>query len=319
MAESPKPELDRMRTLIAKLNATGDVVRTTSLLRRLEGEVVWITARNNVPLLVGGSSNVTCLAWDDRSSALGQEYDLVINLEDEVEVASFVASVNARRIFGAFLADGGGVSYTEDAKAWFDMSLISVYGRERADELKLKNRRSYQEMIFECLGFEFGGEEYVLPPCPSGTLHGDVAIAPVAGAVWPMKNWAYYEVLKERLERLGLKVNVLPQRRTLLEHVADIAGHRCLVGGDSLPMHLALGLRTQCVTLFNCTSPWEIFDYGLMTKIVSPLLEEFYYKRGMDERATTAISVDEVFDAVVQRLKSLPQPRCEPKAAGSSG
>src|SRR5690606_9146778 len=42
-----------MRTLILKLNATGDVVRTTSLLRRLEGEVAWITAPTNVPLLDG--------------------------------------------------------------------------------------------------------------------------------------------------------------------------------------------------------------------------------------------------------------------------
>ena len=39
-------------------------------------------------------------------------------------------------------------------------------------------------------------------------------------------------------------------------------------------------------------------------KIVSPLLEEFFYKRGYDERATTAISVDEVFDAVMAQLEA---------------
>ena len=33
-----------------------------------------------------------------------------------------------------------------------------------------------------------------------------------------------------------------------------------------------------------------------------PLLEEFFYKRGYDERATTAISVDEVFDAVFESV-----------------
>ena len=126
--------------------------------------------------------------------------------------------------------------------------------------------------------------------------------APVAGPVWPMKNWAHYDALKLELERAGLRVNVLPRRESLLEHIGDVANHRCLVGGDSLPMHLALGVGTACVTLFNCTSPWEIYDYGLQTKIVSPLLAEFFYKRGMDPRATSAIGLDEVYAAVMKRL-----------------
>jgi hypothetical protein len=71
-----------------------------------------------------------------------------------------------------------------------------------------------------------------------------------------------------------------------------------------LPMHFALGSGTRCVTLFNCTSPWEIYDYGLQKKIVSPLLEEFFYKRGYDERATTAITVDEVEVALMEQLEA---------------
>jgi ADP-heptose:LPS heptosyltransferase len=117
-----------------------------------------------------------------------------------------------------------------------------------------------------------------------------------------MKNWAYYDELQAKLEAEGLRVNVLPRRSSLLEHLGDVAQHRVLVGGDSLPMHLALGVGTPCVTIFNCTSPWEIHDYGIQTKLVSPLLGEFFYKRGMDVRATTAISLDEVFEATMSRL-----------------
>ena len=119
-----------------------------------------------------------------------------------------------------------------------------------------------------------------------------------------MKRWAYYGELIRRLEDKGLIVNVLPKRSSLLEHLSDVRNHCCLVGGDSLPMHLALGTGTRCVTLFTCTSPWEIYDYGVQTKIVSPLLERFFYKRGYDERATTAISVGEVFDAVMAQLET---------------
>jgi len=71
-------------------------------------------------------------------------------------------------------------------------------------------------------------------------------------------------------------------------------------------MHFALGSGTRCVTLFTCTSPWEIYDYGVQKKIVSPLLEEFFYKRGYDERATTAITMDEVEVAVMEQLEAVP-------------
>ena len=71
--------------------------------------------------------------------------------------------------------------------------------------------------------------------------------------------------------------------------------------------------RTPCVTLFTCTSPWEIYDYGVQEKIVSPLLEEFFYKRGYDERAVTAIGVEEVFDAVMEQLESPAPPAARQK------
>src|SRR5438477_2542593 len=121
-----------------------------------------------------------------------------------------------------------------------------------------------------------------------------------------MKKWAYYQELKQQLEDGGLIVNVLPKRSSLLEHLSDVRNHHCLVSGDSLPMHLALGTGTPCITLFTCTSPWEIYDYGIQKKIVSPLLERFFYKRGYEERATTAISVDEVFNAVMAQLEASP-------------
>jgi ADP-heptose:LPS heptosyltransferase len=157
-------------------------------------------------------------------------------------------------------------------------------------------------MVFDGLGLKFQGEEYLLPRPIETELAGDVAIATEAGHVWPMKKWAYYGTLKQELEKEGLTINVLPKRSSLLEHLADVQNHRCLVSGDSLPMHLALGTKTRCVTLFTCTSPWEIYDYGIQTKIVSPLLEQFFYKRGYEERATTAISVSEVFRAVMTQL-----------------
>lgn len=292
-----------MNILIAKLGATGDVVRTTPLLRRLDGLITWVTAAKNTILLENLNENLKCLSWENRHLVPDVRYDLIINLEDTLEVAQYAKRLQATQRFGAYADDEDRLRYTDDSRHWFDLSLISVHDRQKADRLKLRNRRTYQELIFDGLGFRFEGEAYFLPEPTKTDLSGDVAISEEAGPVWPMKNWTYYGKLKEELESYGLSVNVLPKRATLLEHLCDVRNHRCLVGGDSLPMHLALGTGTRCVSLFNCTSPWEIHDYGIQRKIISPLLEEFFYKRGRDEYATSAIKLEEVLNATLNQLQ----------------
>jgi heptosyltransferase II len=294
-----------MKVLIIKLGATGDVVRTTPLIRRLNGQITWLTEGKNIVLLEGLKENLRCFSWEERERGLDARYDLGINLEDTLDVAQFLKTVRCGEIFGAYVDSDGLLRYTENSQRWFDLSLISAYGKLRADKLKFQNRQTYQELVFDGLGIRFTDESYLLPEPSETGLSGDVAIAADAGPIWPMKKWAYYEELKQQLEDRGLIVNVLPKRPSLLEHLSDVRNHRCLVGGDSLPMHLALGTRTRCVTLFTCTSPWEIYDYGIQKKIVSPLLEEFFYKRGYDQRATTAIPVDEVFNAVIAQLEAV--------------
>ena len=293
-----------MEVLIIKLGASGDVVRTTPLLRRLGTNASWLTSSKNTPLLEGleGGIPKQVLPWELRDALLGQSFDLVVNLEDDLETARFAASVRSKRLFGAYATDDGDVHYTRDAQAWFDLSLISARGRREADRLKLENRCSYQELIFGGLGLQFDGEEYLLPATQKGSLEGDVAVAPEAGPVWPMKNWAYYEWLVQEVRTRGWTVNVLPLRPTLLEHLADIRQHRCVVSGDSLPMHLAIGSHVPCVALFTCTSPWEIHDYPHLTKLVSSELSRHFYSREFDPHATTAIPKEHVLDAVLNAL-----------------
>ena len=202
-----------MKVLIVKLGATGDVVRTTPLLRVFDGQVTWLTSPKNKTLLEGlpeSASDLRVVNWHNRSILYGESFDLVINLEDDLETADILRSVHAERLFGAYADKQNQMRYTEDASKWFDLSLISTYGRAKADELKLHNRRSYQEMIFDGLGLRFKGEQYLLPQTFECKLQGDVAIAPEAGPVWPMKHWAHYDWLKAQLENRNLKVNFLP-------------------------------------------------------------------------------------------------------------
>jgi ADP-heptose:LPS heptosyltransferase len=292
-----------MNVLIGKLGATGDVVRTTPLVKCLSGQINWVTESKNTILLNNVAENLQCFSWEERDLVPNVEYDLIINLEDTVEVATYLKRFKHKQWFGAYASSNNTLRYTDDSRRWFDLSLISSHGRRQADHLKFLNRFTYQELIFAGLDLRFTGEQYLLPEPIETELFGDVAIAAEAGPVWPMKRWAYYEELKGQLQRQGLIVNLLPKRESLLEHLCDVRNHKCLVGGDSLPMHFALGTETPCITLFTCTSPWEIYDYGVQKKIISPLLERFFYKRGYDRRATTAISLEEVLEGATQAVE----------------
>ena len=161
-----------MSVLIIKLGATGDVVRTTPLLRRLDGPVSWITAENNLALLEGIDREVRCVSWENRKRVADTAYDLVINLEDDRETSSFLKELEFKQLFGAHLNGDDQLTYTSDSRGWFDLSLISTYGREEADRLKLLNRRTYQELIFDGLGLGFNGETYYLPPPRPTGLQG---------------------------------------------------------------------------------------------------------------------------------------------------
>lgn len=287
-----------MKILIIKLGAAGDVVRTTTLLHLFKNEEVdWIISKENSILLKDNPYISRTLIFNEIDYSNLVEYDIVINLEDNLDSAKIVSAVKFKDLFGCY-SDNNKLTYTDNSSAWFDLSLISKFGKQKADELKYENKLSFQELVFSGLGYKFQGETYILPSSPETDLSGDIAISSKAGNRWPMKNWAYFNDLAESLINKGYTVNFLPQRQTMLEHLADVRNHKLLISGDSLPMHFALGSNVKCLTFFLCTSANEIYDYGIQTKLVSPLLKEFFYRQDFDERAVKIFNVDDVLSAV---------------------
>jgi heptosyltransferase-2 len=290
------------KLLIIKCGAAGDVVRTTTLLHPYrDWEIDWLISPENRQLLL--NDRVRAL-FDSPDQLPASEYDLVINLEDDAAyVADVLPRIRYKRIFGAVMDGANTIGYTDDAAGWFDMGLISRYGLDRANELKYLNRRSYQEIIFDGLGLRFNGEPYVMPsPLPSSECHGDIAVAPTAGKRWPMKNWYYTGKLIETLSK-KYRVTTLPVRPTMLDHIADIRNHKFVIAPDSLPMHLAIGLVIPCLSVFPCTGPWEIHDYGLLTKVESPKLAQYFFGRDYIEDAVSCIPFDAVYSIVEGLLK----------------
>ncbi len=295
------------QTLILKLGALGDVLRTAALLHALDGQVTWVTSAKAAPLLADNPFIHRLYAIERLDHGPPRErFDQVINLEDEPAAARLASELNARERVGTFW-DGDAIAYSESSREWFDMSLSSRFDKLEADRQKMANRKAYQELIFAMLGKRFEGQEYVLKaPADLSAVRGLVGLESRAGDAWPMKQWNQFSALVRELEAAGFTVTSFEQRPTLEQYIADIERCEYVVCGDTLAMHIALALKKQIVAIFTCTAPQEIYDYGRLTKVVSPLWTKYFYGREYNSEAADAIPLSRVLNAVLARAGKIP-------------
>lgn len=285
--------------LIIKTGAAGDVVRTTSLLNVLEGHIYWVTSAWNKLLLPDNMPNLIKLTAAEAFQSLKDvQFSQVISLEEDDDCARLASEVNTKDLAGVYLHNAR-INYTDNSTYWFDMSRVSRFGLEKANQLKADNTLSYQDCIFRMIGKKFNSEPY--------RIYTDASIQPTdkligiekrSGNVWPDKQWWGYDELINKLEVNNHPVKVFTQRDNIRVYLKDISGCSHIVSGDTLAMHIALAYGKSCTGIFNCTSPQEIFDYGLLRKVISPLLSKYFYSSSYDKVVIESIPVDEVFSTL---------------------
>ncbi len=155
-----------MKILIIKLGAFGDVIRTTSILPGLKFkypgcEISWVAKSNAADFLKNNNLIDKIFFMDGIKKNLSSDYDLVISLDDDYETCELASKTIHKKIIGAYLQDGKRV-YSNESSAWFDMGLLSRLGKEKADELKAKNKKTYQELIYKILGIDYKKQEPIL-------------------------------------------------------------------------------------------------------------------------------------------------------------
>ena len=286
-----------MKTLIIKIGASGDVVRTTVLLRELQGEIWWLTDEYNIDILPAGIEGLNIFSIQNvQSGMIHEHFDLIINLEEDGSIAKFAKQLNTHEYVGPYY-EGDKLVYTSSAAPWFDMSLISVYGRDEANQIKMANRRSYQEILLSMIAKFFVEQPYFINSVQETKIpvSNTVGIETRVGKRWPNKQWYAYHELADKLKSEGYATRVFERRKDLKEYMRDVRQCSMIISGDSLAMHLALAYQKPCLGIFNCTSPFEIFDYGLLAKAVSPRLNEFYYDTSFNREAIEALKLEDIF------------------------
>ena len=155
-----------MNILIIKLGAIGDAIRTTSILPGLKDKypncrICWVTKKESLDILKSNSLIEKTFTIEETKEIIKNNYELVVSLDDDNNACSLASSVKSKKIIGAYM-DHGKKAYTEDSSLWFDMGLISRLGKKRADDLKAKNKKTYQEIMYKIIGLEYKNHEHIL-------------------------------------------------------------------------------------------------------------------------------------------------------------
>jgi heptosyltransferase-2 len=290
------------KILLIKTGAAGDVVRTTVLLQALEGAVTWVIDSRYQHLLPLQHPRLARIITVQQAEAVlrHEQFDHTISLEEDMTCALLAGSIRTKKLTGIYV-ENGRLTYTPDAGSWFDMSLVSRMGADAANRAKETNRASFQQLLLSMFGIPFRQEPYCIYRNPSITSSAKlIGIETRVGARWPNKGWSGYAALVQQLQQQGYACQLLEQRSHITEYLDDIARCSFIISGDTLAMHVAMAYRIPAIAIFNCTSPHEIYDYGILKKIVSPLLHEAFYKTSFSPAVVDSISVKEVYNAFVE-------------------
>lgn len=141
------------KILLIKLAAVGDVLRNSflpmSLKQKYSLSKIHFLTRKNAADLLEGNPYIDKIINIDNFKKIKENYDLVINLDEDIEACKIAASFKDKLI-GFYLDDEGNVKPTKTAQEWYDMG---IFGKKPFNDiLKRRNKKTYQRIMLEILG-----------------------------------------------------------------------------------------------------------------------------------------------------------------------
>lgn len=304
-----------MNILVIKIGALGDVVRTSFIAQALKDKyrafnpkLFWLTQENAKSLFINNPYINQIISEKEKGKIAGINFDLIINLEENLEICKFASSLKSNKLIGAFLNEKGKIDYTKETSHWFDMSMISKFGKAKADKLKKMNAKTHRQILSEIIDVNFQKYESFLRltnwqrKFASDFLRRhnlkrtDKIIGVNTGSAdrWPkslsIKKTAelinnLHKKFNAKILLFGgpneiernheiLKLSKAPIIATgcgndFLEFPALISACSLFITSDSLGLHIALALKRKTICLVGPTSPSELDMYELGKKIVA--------------------------------------------------
>ena len=324
-----------MNLCIIKLGAKGDVIRTLPLLIALknkfpDSKITWITKKSSEEI-VKTSQYVKEVITIPISAPL-PSYDILYNFDIDDEATSLAMQIKAGKKYGFYAEAGYPASFNFQGEYY----LSTIFD----DEVKKSNTKNYQEMMFEIAELPYNKEHHSIFLSEKENKYAKDFIIknPIKGSLigihlgaadrWPSKKWHQlnliefivkakargfeillfggpneiqeHEKIYNALKSENLTILRNNPQNTDLEFTALVNLCKVMICSDSFALHVALAMKKHTIGLFFCTPPNEVEEYGLLHKLVSPYLYEFFPEKMdvYDENLTKSISADQVLEEV---------------------
>lgn len=324
-----------MKIVIIKLGALGDVVRTLSVLPAIkekypESEISWITKKESLQLFENNPYTNHLFSLPYKTS---EEFDVLFNFDIDKEATTLALDIKAKKKFGFYLKEGFPSAFNLASEYYlntlFDDELKKTnkktYQEMMFEAAELEYKKQHCQIYLTEKDKEYSKKFLDENQLKTENLIG---IHMGASSRWLSKAWHEdnlkefikkssqkgYEILlfagpdeaekqKKILNEMsghGIKIFANNPENTLKEFASLVSLCKKMICSDSLSMHVSLALKKPVIGLFFCTSPNEVEGYGLLKKLVSPLLNNFFPEKCdlYNEELVKSISAEEVLKAI---------------------
>lgn len=329
--------------LVIKLDAIGDVLRTTCILHSIkrnfpDSRITWLTKANAADIFIGNGLVDEVLSVENNNTLpklLAQTFDLILHPDANPISSAYAKLIPAKEKRGFILNEKGKVIPSNDeAIEWLEMGAF--------DQFKKKNKKTYQSIIHHLLKLDYQRDEIILNLTEDekrfrddfynshnlGRFRKLVGLNTGGSRRWKYKKWrvdGFKEVISEvsKFPDIGIllfggeiETDAVNELKTFSNHVIDTGTNNSLrkffalvdlvdilVTGDTLALHVATALKKKVICLFGPTSSNEIEDYGRIIKIAPNMDCLVCYKQECDFITNC---MDEITsDMVIEKINSL--------------
>ncbi len=155
--QAPQAANEHKKILIIKLDAVGDVLRTTSILQSLknkypDSEITWITKTKSFPVIKDNDLiDEIYFSEDELEHLYNDMFDIAVNLDSGKESCRIMSSVSANERYGFAISNGKPYPINKLANEWYLMGVD--------DNAKKLNKKTYHQIIHEICGLEYSGSK----------------------------------------------------------------------------------------------------------------------------------------------------------------
>jgi len=323
--------------MIIKLGALGDVVRTLSILPAIrekypDSEIFWITKKESLDLFEENPYIEKVFSIPYRINKK-EKFDILYNFDVDEDATKLASEIKADKKYGFYFEEGFPASFNVSSEYYlntmFDDELKKknkkTYHEMIFEVAELKYNKQHCQIYLTKKDKDYA-EDFAKKN--KININKLIGIHMGASSRWPSKVWhsdnlkefikktgkSGYEIILfagpneiekhkkifEELKNVGIKIYQNNPKNTNREFASLVNLCKVMVCSDSFALHISLALKKPTIGLFFCTSPHEIEDYGILRKIISFKLEDFFPEKmnEYDEVLIKSILAETVFKEV---------------------